>query len=81
MILMIMKTFLCFPRIFKLTARVVDRSVQVFGGAGVSHDYPLARALVGLRTLRIADGPDAVHKQTLALIELKKAKRRMQSRI
>lgn len=55
--------------------------MQVFGGAGVSQDHPLAKALVGLRTLRIADGPDAVHKQTLALIELKKAKKRMYSRI
>ncbi|KAK1736927.1 acyl-CoA dehydrogenase [Skeletonema marinoi] len=42
------------------TSRVVDRAVQIFGGAGVSSDFPLARALVGLRTLRIADGPDAI---------------------
>lgn len=57
----------------QLTLRVVDRAVQVFGGAGVSGDFPLARALAGLRTLRIADGPDAVHKRTLALMEVKKA--------
>lgn len=63
------------------TSRVVDRAVQIFGGAGVSSDFPLARALVGLRTLRIADGPDAVHKVTLAKLELKKAKKRMQSKI
>jgi len=56
-------------------------SNQIFGGAGVCGDFPLARALVGLRTLRIADGPDAVHKQSLALFELKKAKQRMQSRV
>ncbi|KAL3822993.1 hypothetical protein ACHAXA_008133 [Cyclostephanos tholiformis] len=65
----------------ELTSRVIDRAVQIFGGAGVSGDFPLARALVGLRTLRIADGPDAVHKQSLALMELKKTKKRMQSRI
>ncbi|KAL3801898.1 hypothetical protein ACHAW5_008684 [Stephanodiscus triporus] len=65
----------------ELTSRVVDRAVQIFGGAGVCGDFPLARALVGLRSLRIADGPDAVHKQSLALMELKKAKRRMQSRM
>ncbi|EED86410.1 ACYL-COA dehydrogenase [Thalassiosira pseudonana CCMP1335] len=65
----------------ELTSRVVDRAVQVFGGAGVCGDFPLARALVGLRTLRIADGPDAVHKQSLALLELKKAKQRMLSRV
>mmetsp|Transcript_50 Transcript_50/g.108 ORF Transcript_50/g.108 Transcript_50/m.108 type:complete len:450 (+) Transcript_50:219-1568(+) len=56
----------------ELTSRVADRAVQVFGGAGVCQDYPLARALVGLRTLRIADGPDAVHKRTVARIEIKK---------
>ena len=65
----------------ELTSRVVDRAVQIFGGAGVCGDFPLARALVGLRTLRIADGPDAVHKQSLALLELKKAKQRVQSRM
>ena len=60
----------------ELTSRVVDRAVQIFCGAGVCGDFPLARALVGLRTLRIADGPDAVHKQSL--MELKKAKKRTQ---
>lgn len=61
----------------ELTGRVVDRAVQIFGGAGVSDDFPLARALAGLRSLRIADGPDAVHKRTVALMEIKKAKRAM----
>jgi len=51
--------------------------VQVFGGAGVSDDFVLARILVGLRSLRIADGPDAVHKRTVARIEIKKALARM----
>jgi acyl-CoA dehydrogenase len=57
----------------KLTYAVVDRAVQLFGGAGVSNDYILARVLIGLRSLRIADGPDAVHQRTIALLEIKKA--------
>lgn len=65
----------------ELASRVVDRAVQIFGGAGVSGDFPLARALVGLRSLRIADGPDAVHKQSLAKLELKKAKKRGRARM
>ena len=64
----------------ELTHRIVDRAVQVFGGAGVHGDYPLARALTGLRTLRIADGPDAVHKRTVAKIEIMKAKKAMMKR-
>jgi acyl-CoA dehydrogenase len=60
----------------ELTYAVVDRAVQLFGGAGVSGDYFLARALVGLRSLRIADGPDAVHKRTVALFEIREAKKK-----
>lgn len=59
----------------ELAYRVVDRAVQVFGGAGVCGDHVLARASAGLRTLRIADGPDAVHRRTLALTEVKRARR------
>ena len=58
----------------KLTHNVVDRAVQVFGGAGVGNDTILARSLVGLRTLRIADGPDAVHQRTVARLEVQKMK-------
>jgi acyl-CoA dehydrogenase len=50
---------------------VVDRAVQTFGGAGVSPDTPLAAMWAGLRTLRIADGPDEVHLRDIARIELK----------
>ncbi|MFN8078659.1 MAG: acyl-CoA dehydrogenase family protein [Kineosporiaceae bacterium] len=50
---------------------VVDRAVQTFGGAGVSPDTPLAAMWAGLRTLRIADGPDEVHLRDVARIELK----------
>lgn len=55
-----------------LCFKVVDNAVQVFGGAGVSDDYPIASAFTSLRTLRIADGPDEVHKRTLARLEVKK---------
>ena len=61
----------------ELTSRAVDRAVQVHGGAGVCQDFPLARALAGLRTLRIADGPDAVHRRTVARIEIKKTLKKM----
>jgi acyl-CoA dehydrogenase len=46
--------------------RVVDRAIQVFGAAGVSGDFPLAGMYMGARTLRIADGPDEVHKILIA---------------
>jgi acyl-CoA dehydrogenase len=58
----------------EMTYRVIDRAVQVFGGAGLSEDFILAKALAGIRSLRIADGPDAVHKRTVARIEINKAK-------
>ena len=56
----------------ELCYRVVDRAVQVHGGAGLSQDFILAKALAGLRSLRIADGPDSVHRRTIALLEIKK---------
>ena len=56
----------------KLMLQVIDRAVQVHGGAGVSEDYVLAKALANMRTLRIADGPDEVHRQSVALLELKR---------
>ena len=56
----------------RVALNVVDRAIQVHGGAGVSDDFPLARMYAGLRTLRIADGPDAVHLRTVARQELGK---------
>ena len=50
--------------------RVVDRAIQVHGGGGVSDDYTLAWAYAHLRTLRLADGPDEVHKLSIARREL-----------
>jgi acyl-CoA dehydrogenase len=52
--------------------RIVDRAVQVHGGAGVSDDVVLASLWAHLRTLRIADGPDEVHKMTIARRELRR---------
>ncbi len=50
---------------------VLDRAIQVHGAAGVSEDVPLARWWAGLRTLRIADGPDEVHIRSVARAELR----------
>jgi acyl-CoA dehydrogenase len=49
---------------------VLDRAIQVHGGAGVSGDFPLASLAAQVRTLRLADGPDEVHKATIARREL-----------
>ncbi|HWX96524.1 MAG TPA: acyl-CoA dehydrogenase family protein [Solirubrobacteraceae bacterium] len=50
--------------------KVLDRAIQVHGGAGVSQDFSLASAYAHLRTLRLADGPDEVHKLSIARREL-----------
>jgi acyl-CoA dehydrogenase len=50
--------------------RVIDRAIQMFGGAGVSADVPLAAMWAHARTLRIADGPDEVHRRSVARREL-----------
>ncbi len=55
-----------------MATKVVDESMQMHGGAGVSQDFPLARMYANLRTLRFADGPDAVHRRQVARAELKK---------
>lgn len=51
---------------------VIDEAIQMFGAAGVSHDTPLAAMYAYARTLRIADGPDAVHRGMVARLELAK---------
>jgi acyl-CoA dehydrogenase len=56
----------------RVALRVIDRAIQVHGGAGVSDDFPLARMYAGMRTLRLADGPDEVHVRTVARQELGK---------
>ncbi|HET7456933.1 MAG TPA: acyl-CoA dehydrogenase family protein, partial [Gemmatimonadaceae bacterium] len=52
--------------------RVVDDAIQMHGGAGVSDDTPLAGFFAQARSLRIADGPDEVHKDVIARLELTK---------
>ncbi|MDQ1464812.1 MAG: acyl-CoA dehydrogenase [Actinomycetota bacterium] len=56
----------------RIALRVIDRAIQVHGGAGVSDDFPLAQMYAGMRTLRLADGPDEVHVRTVARQELGK---------
>ncbi|WP_456228935.1 acyl-CoA dehydrogenase family protein [Streptomyces sp. YJ-C3] len=56
----------------EVALKVVDRAIQVHGGAGVSDDFPLASMYAHLRTLRLADGPDEVHKRTIARRELRR---------
>jgi acyl-CoA dehydrogenase len=57
------------------TLRVLDRAIQAFGGAGVSGDTPLAAFWAESRILRLADGPDEVHRASVAKLELKKERR------
>lgn len=54
-----------------MALKVIDRAIQAFGAAGVSEDTPLAALWANARTLRLADGPDEVHKAQLARLELK----------
>ena len=51
---------------------VVNEAVQLHGGAGMSDDFPLAMSWVNSRTLRLADGPDEVHRGLIARLELAK---------
>jgi acyl-CoA dehydrogenase len=52
--------------------RVIDRAIQAHGAAGVSEDFPLASAWAHTRTIRFADGPDEVHRDAIAKLELRK---------
>ncbi len=56
----------------QMALQVVDRAMQVHGGGGVSPDFPLAQFWIYARTLRLADGPDEVHLESIAKLELKK---------
>jgi acyl-CoA dehydrogenase len=53
-----------------MTLKVLDWAIQMHGGGGVSDDYPLAALWAGTRTLRFADGPDEVHRDAIAKLEL-----------
>jgi len=57
-----------------IALEIIDQAIQMHGGAGVSSDFPLAEMFAAIRTLRIADGPDAVHRALIAKLELKKYK-------
>ena len=56
----------------RVALKVVDEAIQLYGGEGISQDTPLAAAWTHLRTLRLADGPDAVHRRQVARGELRK---------
>lgn len=56
----------------RMTQEVLDMAMQLHGGAGLSDDFPLARAFAGIRSLRFADGPDEVHLGVIARQELRK---------
>ena len=56
----------------RVALKVIDEAVQMFGGQGISQDTPLAQAWTHVRTLRLADGPDAVHRRQVARTELRK---------
>jgi acyl-CoA dehydrogenase len=55
-----------------MALKIIDRAIQVHGGAGVSDDFPLAWMYAHMRTLRLADGPDEVHKLSIARRELRR---------
>jgi acyl-CoA dehydrogenase len=55
-----------------MALRVIDRAIQAHGAAGVCDDFGLARAWANSRTLRLADGPDEVHREAIAKLELKR---------
>src|ERR1700685_455831 len=55
-----------------IALEIIDQAIQMHGGAGVSEDFPLADMFATIRTLRIADGPDEVHRALVAKLELRK---------
>ncbi|KAL7373861.1 hypothetical protein ABVT39_016201 [Epinephelus coioides] len=65
----------------RMACKVVDCAIQVYGGAGVSGDFPLAQMYSYVRTLRIADGPDEVHLSSIAHLELRDQLKKAQSKL
>jgi acyl-CoA dehydrogenase len=55
-----------------MALRIIDNAIQAFGAAGVSQDFPIAYAWSAIRTLRLADGPDEVHRNQVAKFEFQK---------
>ena len=58
----------------RMALRVIDRAIQAHGAAGVSDDFPLAAMWAHSRTIRLADGPDEVHREAIAKLELRKGR-------
>ena len=56
----------------RMALKIIDDAIQAYGGAGVSEDAGLAKQYAGIRTLRLADGPDEVHNRTIARLEMGK---------
>ena len=54
-----------------MATKIIDRAIQVHGGGGVSSDFPLSYAYGHERTLRLADGPDEVHRMSVAKLEMR----------
>ena len=59
------------PAVPNVYIRIIDEAIQMFGALGVSQDTPLATMYMGQRTLRLADGPDEVHRMVVGRNELK----------
>jgi len=55
-----------------MAQEVIDMAIQLHGGGGMSDDYPLAAAFTWARALRLADGPDEVHRGVIARLEVDK---------
>jgi alkylation response protein AidB-like acyl-CoA dehydrogenase len=60
-----------------MALKIIDDAIQAHGGGGVTSDFGLAATYAGMRTLRLADGPDEVHRRTIAKIEFKKQRELM----
>ena len=56
----------------RIALQIIDDAIQAHGGGGVTSDFGLAKMYAGIRTLRLADGPDEVHNRTIARLEFKK---------
>jgi acyl-CoA dehydrogenase len=54
----------------RMAINIIDQAIQVHGGGGVSQDFPLAQFWIYARSLRLADGPDEVHLESIAKMEL-----------